>query len=454
MGYHYKVCVRNIIIWNTWLFLPALLVTVVPVQGQKKMFPDVSTVNVGNGWAGNSINTVIFRKNSIVSYQGQQFISYYDGEGNVVLGKRYIGRNDWLLNKTKYRGNVQDAHNSISIALDEEGFVHIAWDHHNNQLHYAKSVQPFSLELTEMMPMLGELEKKVSYPEFYKSPNGSLFFFYRDGGSGNGNLVINRYDVQNKQWRRVQTNLIDGEGSRNAYWQACVDQQGFIQISWVWRESPDVASNHDMNYAISKDGGKTWLRSNGEVYSLPITILSAEKIAVIPQNSELINQTSMCTDDKGNPVIASYWKTTNSVPQYHILYRDKQVWKQKVAGFRSGHFSLSGSGTKKVPISRPQVLCWGSGKKTRAGIIFRDQERGNRISMAVNKIYKNNTWKLTDLNERNMGEWEPTYDTELWRSKKQLHLFAQKVEQADKEAVTKNPPQMVQVLQVPVFFIN
>jgi hypothetical protein len=68
--------------------------------------------------------------------------------------------------------------------------------------------------------------------------------------------------------------------------------------------------------------------------------------------------------------------------------------------------------------------------------------------MAVNKIYRNNKWKLADLNEAGVGEWEPTYDTELWKNKKQLHLFVQKVAQADKEGVTKNPPQMVQVLQV------
>ncbi len=434
--------------WFRLLLFTTALLTVTIVRGQKKMSPVVSTVDVGLGWAGNSINTVVFRKNSIVSHMGQQFISYYDGEGNVVIGKRNLGDNNWILNKTKYKGNIRDAHNSISIALDGDGFLHVAWDHHNNQLHYAKGVAPFSLELTEMMPMLGALEKKVSYPEFYKSPDGGLFFFYRDGGSGNGNLVINKYDVKEKQWRRVQTNLVDGEGKRNAYWQACVDRNGFIHVSWVWRESPDVASNHDMNYAVSKDGGNTWLKSSGEVYALPITLSSAEKIAEIPQNSELINQTSMCTDDKGRPVIASYWKEKNAVPQYHIIYLDGRKWKVKDTGFRSADFSLSGTGTKKIPVSRPQVLSWGSGKKITVAIVFRDEERGSKVSMAINKIRKSSKWLLTDLNETGMGGWEPTYDTELWKNKKLLHLFVQKVEQADKEGITKNPPQMVQVLEV------
>src|SRR5205085_3872173 len=106
--------------------------------------------------------------------------------------------------------------------------------------------------------MTNSNEQSVSYPEFYRLPNGDLIFLYRDGGSGRGNLVINRYSVKEKKWQQVHSNLIDGEKQRNAYWQACVDSKGTIHLSWVWRESPDVATNHDMGYARSTDGGKSW----------------------------------------------------------------------------------------------------------------------------------------------------------------------------------------------------
>jgi hypothetical protein len=98
-----------------------------------------------------------------------------------------------------------------------------------------------------------------------------LIFLYRDGSSGNGNLVMNRYDVKTAKWFRVQRNMIDGESTRNAYWQAFVDQQGTIHLSWVWRETPDVISNHDVCYAKSIDKGKTWQKTTGEKYRLPIT---------------------------------------------------------------------------------------------------------------------------------------------------------------------------------------
>ncbi len=50
------------------------------------------------------------------------------------------------------------------------------------------SVKPGSLELSSKMPMTGKNEGRLTYPEFYRLPNGNLLFLYRDGSSGNGNL--------------------------------------------------------------------------------------------------------------------------------------------------------------------------------------------------------------------------------------------------------------------------
>ncbi|NCU03455.1 MAG: neuraminidase [Chitinophagaceae bacterium] len=403
-------------------------------------------INVGEGWAGNSVNTVVFRKNSLVTYKEVQFISYYDADGFVVLGKRKLNEQTWELKRTVYKGNINDAHNSISIAVDGNGYLHMAWDHHNHPLRYVRSKEPLSLELTEKMPMVGKDEGKLSYPEFYHLPNGDLLFFYRDGGSGNGNMVMNRYDVATQKWSRIQTNLIDGEGKRNAYWQACVDAKGTIHVSWVWRESPDVASNHDMSYALSKDGGRSWQKSTGEVYQLPIRMATAEVVCTISQSSELINQTSMTTDADGNAVIATYWKGKNNVPQYKIISNTAKGWTVTDLGFRTSNFSLSGAGTKQIPIARPQVLCTGIGKKKQIILVFRDAERGNKVSIACGTLQKTN-WKIIDLTTNGVGAWEPTFDTELWKSKQQLHLFVQQVTQADAEGVVNTKPQMVQVLE-------
>lgn len=408
----------------------------------------VTTTAVDSGYANNSVNVVIFRKNSLVTSGNTQFISFYNPQGFVVVGKRKLGTKAWQLLQTKYRGNMSDAHNTISIMADGEGYLHLSWDHHNNPINYCKSVQPGSLDMTEKMSMTGKAENSVSYPEFYRMPNGDLLFFYRNGASGRGNLVMNTYNVRTKQWSQLHDNLIDGEGKRSAYWQACVDGGGTIHISWVWRESPDVASNHDMCYARSADGGKTWEKSTGEKYMLPINAATAEYACTIPQKSELINQTSMYADEQGRPYIASYWREADSkVPQYHLVFNINKQWQVHNLSFRKTPFTLSGAGTKRISVSRPQIIAWHAGRVLSAAIIYRDEERENRISMALNKNLNQPTWQLYDITSSSVGSWEPTYDTELWKNKGILNLFAQKVEQVDAEGKASIPPQMIQVVE-------
>lgn len=405
-------------------------------------------VKVDSGWARNSINTTVFRKNSLSSFNNWQYIAYYNKDGFVVLAKRKLNDTKWTIKQTQYKGNVYDAHNVISIMIDGDGYLHMAWNHHNNHLHYVKSKEPGSLELTKEISMTGKQENKVSYPEFYRMPDGNLLFFYRDGASGNGSLVLNQYNVKTKTWRQLQTNLIDGEDQRNAYWQACVDTKGTIHISWVWRETPDVASNHDLCYAFSKDGGLSWQKSTGEFYKLPITAANAEYAWHISQKSELINQTSMFADADGHPYIATYWREQgSSIPQYHLVYKTNADWHKSILDFRKVSFSLSGAGTKRIPISRPQIVAWKSKNNLSAALIFRDEERGSKVSAAINNNLAGDIWNIVDLTQTSVGSWEPTYDTELWKTKNILHLFVQNVDQADGEGQSKLPPQMVVVLE-------
>lgn len=429
-------------------FLLAVAVTLcVSLPGISQSIKNTKDIPVGLGWASNSINTVIFRKNSLCSFGNTQYISYYNNDGFVVLGKRKLSSGKWELRTTNLKGNVADAHNSISIIVDGDGYLHLSWNHHGNKLHYCKSIKPGSLEMGEELPMTGSLEQKVTYPEFYSLPDGNLLFLYRDGQSGQGNLVINRYNTKEKKWAQLHANLIDGVKKRNAYWQACVDTKGTIHISWVWRESPDVASNHDMCYARSTDGGVTWEKSTGEKYQLPINATTAEYVCRIPQKSELINQTSMYADDNGSPVIATYWKDNGDIaPQYHIIYKEGDQWQSRNLKFRKTDFSLSGAGTKRIPISRPQVIAWQEKGNKKIAVIFRDEERGGKVSVAINSNGQFNEWKITDLTAASVGSWEPTYDTELWKNKKQLNLFVQFTEQQDAEGKANIPAQPIKVL--------
>jgi hypothetical protein len=280
-------------------------------------------------------------------------------------------------------------------------------------------------------------------------PGGNLIFMYRDGASGRGNLVIDAYDTTARRWSQLHANLISGEGRRNAYWEACVDPQGVIHVAWVWRESPDVASNHDVCYARSADGGHTWTRSDGTPYALPITAASAEVASPVPQGRDLINQTSMCTDTDGRPVIATYFRGAGDrVAQYYIIRHDGTGWRTIRTTHRTTSFSLAGGGSKAIPMSRPQVLARSAGGKTGVWVIFRDAERGSRVSMAACPDLAHPTWSTRDLTDFSVGFWEPSYDHVRWQRDGVLDLYVQVAGQGDGEGLEDVPPQRARVLEL------
>lgn len=400
---------------------------------------------VGPGYSSTSVNNAVFRNSSLVTYGDRQYISYYDNDGNLMLGERRLTDSVWTLHTTQYRGNVKDAHNVISMGVDGDGYLHVSFDHHGHPLKYAMSVAPGSLELSDLQPMTGEDEQDVTYPEFYTLADGDVLSVYRSGASGRGNLVMKRFDNATRKWKLVHDKLIDGEDQRNAYWQLCVDSSGTIHLSWVWRETWMVETNHDICYAKSIDGGRTWLRSDGSQQPLPITAGNAEYAWRVPQKSELINQTSMTADANGNPYIATYWRDADSdVPQYRLLWHDGKKWRTSQVGNRSTPFSLSGGGTKMIPIARPRLVT--DGKK--AFYIFRDQERGSRVSMASTDSLGCGEWIVSDITDFSVDAWEPTLDLSRWYRDGVLDIFVQEAHQGDGERTVVSEPTIVSVLEI------
>lgn len=148
------------------LFLTGLLA--LGLISQAKSQPQL--IPIGLAWSGNSVNANILRHNSLVSHEDKQYVAYYDEDGYVVLAKRNLGSANWEIRRTPYQGNIKDAHNSINIMVDGDGYLHMSWDHHGDPLRYSRSQAPGSLELTPKMPMTGQKESRVTYPEFYRLP--------------------------------------------------------------------------------------------------------------------------------------------------------------------------------------------------------------------------------------------------------------------------------------------
>lgn len=386
----------------------------------------IRTEPMGKGFARTGVNVAIFRASSLVTSERTQYAAFYDEQGRVVLARRDLDLLRWDTLVTGLTGNVRDVHNVVSLGVDGRGLLHVAWDHHNNPLNYCQGVKPGSLELGVKRPMTGE-EKAVCYPQFFRLPDGDLLFLYRSGSSGAGDLDITRYDVKTGRWSAVPGPIVAGEGERNAYWQTAIDPRtGAIHLSWCWRErkgNADLVTNHDICYARSADGGKTWQRADGQAYSLPITAASAEIAWPVPQRSNLANMTSMAVDSHGHPFIVNTWKPAGEpTEQVHLVFHDGAHWRLREVGRRQGYPLRLGS-ENGFTLSRPLVLI---DREDHPIVVIRDAARGWRVSVAVSDDAQYRNWRFEDLTAESVGDWEPTYDATRWDRDGVLSLFVQK----------------------------
>lgn len=156
----------------------------------------------------------------------------------------------------------------------------------------------------------------------------------------------------------------------------------------------------------------------------------------------------MYADEEGRVYIANYWRpVATDIPQYHLVYYTGEAWKTVQVSYRTTPFSLSGVGTKKIPIARPKVVAKTVDGKQQVWMLFRDEERGNKVSLASCTDLRKNRWKMQDLTAFSVGQWEPTIDHQLWEAKQQLHVFVQHVAQGDGEQTEALLPQPIYVLE-------
>lgn len=387
---------------------------------------------VPDGFAGSSVNVLAGLQHSLLTHGDTQYAAFYAADSTLMLAKRPRGATTWTTQRTAYTGRTADAHNHVALGVDGDGVLHLAWDHHNNALNYARGIAPGSLELGPREPMTGQLESRVTYPAFLSLPDGDLLFFHRDGGSGRGNLVLSRYRVRDRAWSRVHANLINGEGVRSAYPACTVDSQGRLHLAWVWRATPDVATNQDLAYARSPDGGATWTSVDGAPLAVPFTATTADYALRIGPNRSLMNPPSLAVDQAGRPLLANYWTPEGSdIPQYHLVHHDGTAWRITQVTQRTTPFTLAGGGTKNPPISRSVLVTRSSPGDTAAMLLYRDDERGGRIVAASSPDLLNPVWTFTELTAGSVGAWEPSRDPVAWARDGELHLLVQAVTQRD-----------------------
>lgn len=373
---------------------------------------------------GGYLNGESFQQDGITTYNGYQYSAFWNTNKHVVMCRRKLPDGAWAkFEFTDHTLSAQDAHNTISIGIcPGDGTIHLAFDHHGNDLRYrvsktglATNPTGFAWAASDFGDVRNSLAggakiSLVTYPRFITVPGGSrMLFEYRYGTSGSGDQYLLEYDAATHQWTSLGK-YIDGITlNNNAYAHGIsYDKNGRLHETWCWRETPDASTNHDLLYIYSDDNGRTWKNNAGVTVGVTgRTYIDKNtqgiKVWTINQNRGLINQEAQAVDNDGRiHVLLSHMRDSQGDDSNFTSARTRSVYF---------HYWRDSNGT------------W---RRTEMGYSVNENLRGKIAFSTTNNIYAIlpniriaaasatsnwSDWKLIDTNESGRFFSDPLIDT-------------------------------------------
>lgn len=313
----------------------------------------VETLAIAKVWSGHPVGFYLLTHND------KQFAAFYDENRALTVAERSLGSSSWRLQRLQTSVGW-DSHNDIVMAVDDDGFIHLAGNMHSSPLVYFRTTSPADVTTFQRVnSMVGMNETSCTYPQFFAAPNGELVFMYRDGTSGNGNHIFNAYSTATKSWRRLLGSaLTDGQGQRNAYPVGPVQGPDRLwHLVWVWRDTPDASTNHDLSYARTADL-LSWQTAAGKSVGLPMRLSGELTVDAVPVNGGMINNnTKVGFDAQMRPVVAYHKYDTGGKTQLYNARFEDGAWVSHKTSDWGYRWEFGGGGTLVFEIEvEPVVL--------------------------------------------------------------------------------------------------
>lgn len=329
-------------------------------------------------WPGHPVGFKILTDEA----RGRQYVAYYDFDRNMAVASRDLYSREWTKQILPTRVGW-DSHNYVTMALDRDGNLHVSGNMHCSPLIYFRTEKPGDITTLRQIPrMTGKREMQVTYPQFVEAPDGQMIFTYRDGQSGKGDTLYNRYDEKTQQWTSLLSQpLFDGQGEMNAYPIGPIrGPDGYWHITWVWRDTPDASSNHDLSYARSKDL-VTWETMDGRPAPLPISLKTPGSILdPIPAGGAIINGSGRIGFDKQGRVVIAYHKyDEKGATQIYFAREENRQWKIRQLTDWTYRWVPGGGGTISFDVNH--------------GELMNDPVLGLYIGIN-NKMHESGTWRV------------------------------------------------------------
>lgn len=282
----------------------------------------------------------------LLTHDDRQYVAYYNELHQMIAARRRLGEREWQ--RVELPSKVGwDSHNYVTMAVDSAGHIHMSGNMHCVPLVYFRTRKPGDIATFERLAMTGEEEQRCTYPRFLNDADGNLLFTYRDGGSGNGRRFFNGYDVATGTWSRfLDSPLFEGEGKRNAYPRGPTKgPDGLFHVVWVWRDTPDCATNHHLSYARSRDL-KNWETAAGKPVNVPLTLRQSELcVDPIPSGGGIINGCERLAFDSDHRPMISYHKLDeNGHMQVYVARFEQRRWRRRPVTAWDKNITFGGRG--------------------------------------------------------------------------------------------------------------
>ncbi|KAI0006605.1 hypothetical protein F4779DRAFT_595866 [Xylariaceae sp. FL0662B] len=330
--------------------------------------PSISVLGPDPAHRNCVLNGNAFQQDAMQSSNGWQYTCFYaslrsaDEPLYIHLSRRKLPEGPWeTLVFDDYPQTIDDGHNTVQLGIcPGDGTIHLSYDHHCDRIRYrhsqagvAQTPEAFEWKPSLFTPTLfylprlsgqDELFGYITYPRFVQMGTNLLFSFrtgkaglgddhlcvYAPGPADNGYV----YTFLGTNLKGVNNNpYIHGLDYRNALLYTTWVYRAFV---WYpgWDDPQDTkhkaqagpnsgANNHDICFAYSDDGGRTWRNGAGAA----IADLSRGESVVpsspgitafaIPAGSGLANQEAQAVDRAGG---------------VHVLNRDCCIGDEKSGG--------------------------------------------------------------------------------------------------------------------------
>lgn len=311
---------------------------------------------------------------------------YYDQNRRVTLTVLPLkgGATTHIHLPDTYKG--WDGHNYVALAVDRSGTIHVAANMHDDPLKYYQLPKPYAEGKAKVAPMIGADESSVTYPKFYHTADGDLIFGYREGKTGDGIWLFNRWT--GTSWARILPGPTFSERHEgnpvNAYPRVVKDARGTFHFALQWRKPGGLAENFRITYASTRDFVR-WNRLDGSAIDLPIT----------PDNSSLIVDTGtemglrsgpISIDEAGRPIISFTRYAADGPNAGYVARGDTTGWLVQEVARTDRRWVMEGKG----------ILARGIAVGSKAVVIrdgvpiacFRIQNRGLECKMLDAKTLK------------------------------------------------------------------